>query len=63
MRFLRQLLGGSLSDKIINTDIRTQLGTERMVEHVQEYQRKLHNNVERMSSLGLPWQAHSKPSL
>jgi hypothetical protein len=38
-RFLRPLLGVSLGDEIRSTDIRKSLGTERMVEEIQEYQR------------------------
>jgi hypothetical protein len=40
MRFLRLLLGISLGDKMGNIDIRKRLGTERMVEEIQEYRRK-----------------------
>jgi hypothetical protein len=34
--------------RFLSTDIRKQLGTEQMVEEIQEYQRKSHNHVERM---------------
>jgi hypothetical protein len=39
-RFLRPLLGISLIDRIRSIDIINQLGTERMLEEIQEYQKK-----------------------
>jgi hypothetical protein len=59
MRFLRSVLGVSPRDKIRSEDARKQLNTERMVEEIQEYQRKWHNHVERMPPERLPWQTHS----
>jgi hypothetical protein len=50
MRFLRSVLG---------EDIRKQLNTQRMVEEIQEYQKKWHYHVERMPPERLPWQTYS----
>jgi hypothetical protein len=55
MRFLRSVLGVSLRDKMRSEDVRKQLNTERMVEEIQEYQKKWHNYVERMPPERLPW--------
>jgi hypothetical protein len=41
-----------------NIDIRKRLGTERMVEEIQEYRRKWRYRVERMPPQHLPWQAY-----
>jgi hypothetical protein len=57
MRFLRPPLDVSLRDKITSTDIREQLGTGRMVEGIQEYQRKWHNRRESIPLGSLPWKA------
>jgi hypothetical protein len=56
MRFLQPLLDISLRGKIRSTDIRKQLGTERLGEEKQEYQTKWHNHVERMPLERLPQQ-------
>jgi hypothetical protein len=37
-----------VTDKVRNADIRKQLGTELMMEEIQEYERKWLNNVEMM---------------
>jgi hypothetical protein len=59
MRFLRFVLGVSLRDKISSENIRKKLNTERMVEEMQEYQKKWRNHVERMPPERLPWQTYS----
>jgi hypothetical protein len=59
MGFLRSVLGVSLRDKIRSENARKQLNTERMVEEIQEYQKKWHNHVERMPLERLPWQTYS----
>jgi hypothetical protein len=59
MIFLRSTLGVSLRDKIRSEEVRKQLNTERMVEEIQEYQKKWHNHVERMPPECLPWQTYS----
>jgi hypothetical protein len=40
MKFLRSVLGVSLRYKIRSENVRKQLNTERMVEEIQEYQKK-----------------------
>jgi hypothetical protein len=47
-----------LRNKIRSNDIRKQLGTKRMVEEIQEYERKWHNHAETMPPERLPWQGH-----
>jgi hypothetical protein len=59
MRFLRFVLGVSLRDKIRSESLRKQLNTERMVEEIQEYRKKLHNHVERLPPKRLHWQTYS----
>jgi hypothetical protein len=54
MRFLRPLLGVSLGNRMRGK----RLGTERMVEEIQEYQRKWPRRVESMLPERLPWQAY-----
>jgi hypothetical protein len=54
MRFLRSVLGVSLRDKIRSENVRKQLNIERMVEEIQEYQKKWHSYVERMPPERLP---------
>jgi hypothetical protein len=43
IKFLRSMLGVSLRHKIRSEDARKQLNTERMVEEIQEYQKKYKN--------------------
>jgi hypothetical protein len=49
-------LGVSLRDKIRSENVRKQ--TERMVEEIQEYQKKWHNHIERMPPERLLWQTY-----
>jgi hypothetical protein len=58
MRFLRSVLVVSLRDKIRSENLRKQLNTERMVEEIQEYQKKWHTHVERLPHERLPWQTY-----
>jgi hypothetical protein len=44
---------------VVFWDVRKQLNTERMVEEIQEYQKKWHNHVERMPPERLLWQTYS----
>jgi hypothetical protein len=53
------VLGASRRDKIRSEDVRKQLNTEQMVEEIQEYQKKWHNDVERMPSEHILWQTYS----
>jgi hypothetical protein len=53
------VLGVSLTDKLRSENVRKQLNTERMVEEIQEYQKKWHNHVERIPPERLPWQTYS----
>jgi hypothetical protein len=57
-RILRPLLGVPLRNKIRDTDIIKQLGTERLVEQIQGCQRKWHNNAEKTPSEQLSWKAY-----
>jgi hypothetical protein len=50
------VLGVSLRDKIRSENVRKQINTERMVEEIQEYQKKWHSHVDRMPPERLPWQ-------
>jgi hypothetical protein len=63
IRFLRSVLGVSLRDKIRSENVRKQLNSERMVEEIQEYQKKWHNHVERIPPERLPWQTYSYHSI
>jgi hypothetical protein len=54
MRFLRSVLGVSRRDKVRIENARKQLNTERMVEEIQEYQKKWHNHLDRMPPERLP---------